>query len=149
MEVAPGAAQASYPDALTGARMQIFHWRGVIACSLAATLSPSLAFGAVERFVCRYQTGQRIPTVTVTIDTAAKTIEITPTSELEPVPNSLEISAATFSWGFMRGFAELERKTGKLAWDATSEYDYLDTIGQKPKEARETFIGHMQCKAVP
>ncbi len=87
--------------------------------------------------------------MTLTIDTAAKTIEITPTSELEPVPNSFEISAATFSWGFMRGSADLDRKTGELAWDATSEYDYLDAIGHKPNEARETFVGRMQCKPVP
>ena len=128
--------------------MQIVHWRDVVACSLAATLLPSLAFAAVERFVCRHQTGQSMQTVTITIDTAAKTIVITPTSELEPLANSLEISAATFSWGFMRGSADLDRKTGKLAWDATDEYDYLDYIGQKPKEARETFTGRMQCKAV-
>jgi hypothetical protein len=128
--------------------MQIVHRRGVIACALAVTLLPSLAFGAVKRFICRHQSGQSMPTVTITIDTAAKTIEITPTSGLEPVPNSFEISAMTFSWGFMRGSADLDRKTGKLAWDATSEYDYLDYIGQRPKDERETFTGRMQCRAV-
>jgi hypothetical protein len=129
--------------------MQTVHWRRLVACSAVATLLPSLAFGAVERFVCRYQSGQSIPTTTITINTAAKTIEIAPTSELEPMADSLQVSAATFSWGFMRGSADLNRKTGKLAWDATPEYDYLDYIGQKPHEARETFTGRMQCKAAP
>ena len=124
--------------------------RETIILSIAAlACSSSLAWGAVERFVCRYQSGQHMPTITLVIDTAAKTIETTPDGELEPVPNSVEVSATTFRWGFMRGSADLDRKTGKLAWDATSEYDYLDYIGQKPDAARETFVGRMQCKAVP
>ena len=129
--------------------MRIVHWRRLIACATAAALLPSLAFGAVERFVCRYQTGQHMPTMTVTFDTTAKTIAITPNSGLEPMDGSLEISATTFSWGFMRGGADLDRKTGRLSWDARAEYDYLEYIGQKPNEARETFVGRMQCKAAP
>ena len=87
--------------------------------------------------------------MTITIDTTAKTIETTPNSGLEPLANSLEVSGATVRWGFMRGGADLDRKTGRLSWDATAEYDYLDYIGQRPNAARETFIGHMQCKATP
>jgi hypothetical protein len=128
--------------------MQIVHWRQLTACAVAATLLPSLAF-AVERFVCRHRTDQDMPTMTITVDTTGKTIAITPNSGLEPVENTLEISDATVHWGFMRGTADLDRKTGKLVWDATPEYDYLDTIGQKPRDARETFAGRMQCKAVP
>lgn len=90
-----------------------------------------------------------MPTVTLTIDTAAKTIETRPDGTFEPLSNSLEISDATIRWGFMRGSADLDRKTGKLAWDATSEYDYLEAIGQKPREARDTFAGRMQCKPAP
>jgi hypothetical protein len=112
-------------------------------------LLPSLAFGAVERFTCRYQAGQHMPTVTLTIDTSAKTIETSPDGAFEPLSNSLEISPATVRWSFIRGFADLDRKSGKLAWDATSEYDYLEAIGQKPHEARDTFAGRLQCKAVP
>ena len=129
--------------------MQIIHWRQLIACSAVATLLPSLAFGAVERFACRYQSGQHMPTMTIVIDTTAKTIEIDPTSGLEPMEGSLEISATTFGWGFMRGSADLDRKTGNLSWDARAEYDYLDYIGQRPNEGRETFVGRMQCKAAP
>jgi len=126
--------------------MQIVQWRRLIACSAAATLLPSLAFATIERFVCRHRTDQDMPTMTITIDTTAKTIAITPNSGLEPMEDSLKVSDATFSWSFMRGSADLDRKTSKLAWDATPEYDYLDYIGQRPKEARETFIGRMQCK---
>ncbi len=126
--------------------MPIVHWRRLVACSAAATLLPSLAFGAIERFVCRHRTDQDMPTMTITIDTTAKTIAITPNSGLEPMEGSLEISATTFSWGFMRGGADLDRKTGTLSWDARAEYDYLDYIGQRPKEARETFVGRMQCE---
>jgi hypothetical protein len=108
--------------------------------------SSSLAFAAVERFVCRHRTDQDLPTMTITIDTAAMTIAITPNSGLEPMDNSLEISGTTARWSFMRGFADLDRKTGKLTWDATAEYDYLDAIGQKPNDARETYNGRMQCE---
>jgi len=124
--------------------MQIVRWRRLIACSAAATFLPSLAFGAVERFICRESPS--MPALTITIDTAAKTAEIAP-SVLEPMDGSLQISGTTFSWTFMRGSADLDRKTGRLSWDATPEYDYLDAIGQKPNEARETYIGQTQCKA--
>jgi hypothetical protein len=128
---------------------RLFLRRTIVLSAAALLCSSSLAFAAVERFVCRHRTDQDLPTMTISIDTASKTIAITPNSGLEPMEGSLEISATTFSWGFMRGSADLDRKTGKLAWDATPEYDYLDYIGQKPHEARETFTGRMQCKAAP
>lgn len=102
-----------------------------------------------ETLVCTRQSGGPMPTFSMTVDYDAKEIDVPAASGLEPLPDSVEITPASVQWGFMRGFAELNRKTGRLDWDASSEYAYLETIGQPSGRPESDFKGRMLCRPEP
>ena len=113
-------------------------------------VSSANAAGNVERFAChRLSGGSFVPAITLTFDYTAKSVTTAPDEWFEPVPDATDVTDTKFEWGFMRGYAVFDRKTYVLDWDATAEYDYLDTIGHTPKESRDIFKGRMQCKAAP
>jgi hypothetical protein len=81
----------------------------------------------------------------LTIDTAAKTVDVGTTSLPPALDDSVEITDKTVEWGVMRGYFILERQSGKLVWDMGAEYDYLAAIGQPSEQPRESFAGSAQC----
>jgi len=71
---------------------------------------------------------------------------LTPMDE-DPASNDITFKGDLIDWGFMRGSAVLDRKTGILDWDATDEYAYLDYIGQADaNDKAENYRGKMKCK---
>jgi len=86
----------------------------------------------------------------VTIDGDAQEVTAANSPDAQPyaAPADIAITDATIHWSWMRGFIDFDRKSGHLDWDMTSEYDYLDTIGQTPDDKRENYKGSMQCTTV-
>ncbi len=114
----------------------------------AAALSGAVFAGPVDHFTCRYTDGGHWwKTLSLTVDYGAKTVDAPPGAGLEGLPDAVEITDATISWGVMRGVLTLDRKSGRLAWDMTAEYAYLEAIGQPPDEPEASYKGTMQCAA--
>src|SRR5665213_1107232 len=83
----------------------------------------------VDRLVCKRLSGGPMASFAMAIDFDARDIVVPSSTGLQPDPNSAEITKNSAKWSFMRGFAELNRRTGELNWDTTAEYAYLEAIG--------------------
>jgi hypothetical protein len=115
---------------------------------IGVALSCGLA-QAAEHFGChRISGGDAAPAVTIAIDYTTKTVEISPDNWFYPMEDSIEITDKTVRWGFMRGGATFDRQTHIFDWDARSEWDYLDYIGQTPTVPVDEYHGVMQCEPV-
>lgn len=112
----------------------------------AAALSGAAFADPVDHFTCSYTDGGHWwKTLALTVDYGAKTVDAPLDAGLEGLPDSVEITDATISWGVMRGVLTLDRKSGRLVWDMTAEYAYLEAIGQPPDEPEARYKGTMQC----
>ena len=79
------------------------------------------------------------------IDFDARDIVVPAKTGLQPDPDSVKITKNSVQWSFMRGFAELNRRSGELDWDATAEYAYLEAIGHPAGTPESNFKGRMHC----
>jgi hypothetical protein len=118
-------------------------WLGILLCA-AACLPVHAA--QKESFVCTRVSGGPIAPFTFVVDYDAKDVQVPEDTGLYPVDGSVEIKPETVSWGVMRGYVVLDRKTLALDWDTTAEREYLDAIGHPSDQPADDFSGHMQCK---
>jgi len=103
--------------------------------------------GHAGKFVCKRQSGGRMPDFTLTIDFDEKQIEIPSRTGFQPDEvDAVAITNSSVEWSFMRGFVKFNRRTGELDWDTTAEYDYLEQIGQPSDQPESDFRGRMQCE---
>lgn len=101
---------------------------------------------AAAKFFCKRLSGGPVASFVMTIDFEAKDIDVPYATRFSPDPDTVEITATSVQWSFMRGFIKFDRRTGVLDWDTTSDYDYLEAIGQPSDLPEANFKGRMRCR---
>jgi hypothetical protein len=119
-----------------------------VSCAAAAALCLwSASASAADTYSCKRVSGGQISSFTMTIDAGAKHIDIPSSTGLAPDPDSIQITDASAHWTYMRGDADFNRKTGRLDWDMTSDYDYLIDIHAMSVGPEKNYKGRVQCTA--
>ena len=126
--------------------------RSALLLLLAGLCGPALAGTPVQRLLCTRLSGARIHDLTLVIDDKEKSLDVEPEGYLspllEPQTYALTFKRDRIEWSYMRGTAVLDRKTGRVDWDDTGEYEYLEEIGQPDARGEDNYRGKMQCKVV-
>ena len=119
-------------------------WIAAVVLCLGGT---SAFAGPVDRLVCKRLSGGPMSSFAMAIDLDARDIVVPARTGLQPDPASVAITKNSAKWSFMRGFVELDRRTGELDWDTTAEYAYLAAIGHPAGKPESNFKGRMHCAA--
>jgi hypothetical protein len=118
-----------------------------IAAALLCLGGASAFAAPVDRLVCKRLSGGPMASFVLAIDFDARDIVVPSKTGLQPDPDSVQITKNSVQWYFMRGFVELNRRSGELNWDTTAEHDYLAAIGHPADKPESDFKGRMHCAA--
>ncbi len=115
-----------------------------VLLAAACVCTTALADPAVHLACHRTAGGTYWTTLSLTIDVGAKTVDA---DGVYVLPETVEFTEKTVTWSVMRGYFVFDRKSGRLDWDVTAEYAYLEAIGQPSNEPEANFKGAMHCAA--
>ena len=105
-----------------------------------AALAAAAGGAPVEHVVCPEGIYHVKP---FTLAIGDKTLE----ASVEPLPDSVIITAKTVGWTYMRGWARYHRDTHELEWNAEDELSYLQAIGHPGPQPRQWYSGKTICVA--
>lgn len=120
-----------------------------VSISAAVFLVPPAEAGTIDHFACKRVSGGPMKDLQITVDYGANMVAVAGYQYglYNPVePGDVTISGASIEWSFMRGYMELDRKSGDLAWDTTAEYEYLQAIGHPADDPESDYRGVMHCR---
>lgn len=125
--------------------MKIFLTLGRAAVAALCLCCPPATAGNVGKFVCTRVSGGPMSSFAMTIDFDAKSVDVPSSTGLALNLDPAEITKNSVHWSFMRGTVDFDRRTGKLDWDTTSKYAYLQATNSFSHAPEKDYKGSMQC----
>ena len=105
-------------------------------------ITSGTAAAPVEHITCP-EGLYHIAPFTLTIDDGARALE---TPAVDPEFGTVQFTAKTVEWSFMRGWAVWHRDAHVLEWDATAQYDYSVAISHPGPNPRQWYAGKVHCE---